>query len=71
VDGLPASFAWLAEGRDWVAYTELEDRALVLQARDLPVDGSSWSRSPTSSRTSRARAGSTRRPGARHSDPHG
>jgi hypothetical protein len=39
VDGLPATFAWLAEGRDWVAYAELEDRALVLQAHDLPVDG--------------------------------
>jgi hypothetical protein len=63
VDGLPATFTWLAEGRDWVAYAELGDRSLVLQARDLPVDGVKLVRITTSSRTSRARAGSTRRPG--------
>ena len=38
VDGRPVAFAWLAEGRHWVAYAELADRTLVLSARDLPVD---------------------------------
>ena len=38
VDGRPVAFAWLAEGRHWVAHAELEDRTLVLSARDLPLD---------------------------------
>jgi hypothetical protein len=38
VDGRPVAFAWLAEGRHWVAYAELQGRTLVLSARDLPVD---------------------------------
>jgi hypothetical protein len=32
------AFAWLAAGRHWVAHAELEGRALVLAARDLPVE---------------------------------
>lgn len=38
VDGRPVAFARLAVGRHWVAYAELEDRTLVLSARDFPVD---------------------------------
>jgi hypothetical protein len=38
VDGEPVAFAWLAEGRHWVAYAPLEDRTLVLSARDVPVN---------------------------------
>jgi ribosomal protein L37E len=38
VDGRPVAFAWLAEGRHWVAQGELEDRTLTLHARDLPVE---------------------------------
>jgi hypothetical protein len=38
VDGRPVAFAWLAAGRHWVAHAELEGRALVLAARDLPVE---------------------------------
>jgi hypothetical protein len=39
VDGHPVAFAWLAEGRHWVAHAELEGhRTLVLFARDLPAD---------------------------------
>jgi hypothetical protein len=38
VDGRPVGFAWLAEGRHWVAQGELEDRTLTLRARDLPVE---------------------------------
>ncbi|HEV8649717.1 MAG TPA: hypothetical protein VG276_10005 [Actinomycetes bacterium] len=37
VDGQPVAFQWLAEGRHWVARAELDDRALTLHARDLPV----------------------------------
>jgi hypothetical protein len=38
VDGQPVGFWWLAEGRHWVARTELDDRTLTLHARDLPVE---------------------------------
>jgi hypothetical protein len=38
VDGRPIAFAWVAEGRHWVAQGELEDRTLTLRARDLPVE---------------------------------
>ena len=38
VDGRPVGFAWLAEGRHWVAQGELDDRTLTLHARDLPVE---------------------------------
>jgi hypothetical protein len=38
VDGRPVGFWWLAEGRHWVARTELEDRTLTLRGRDLPVE---------------------------------
>jgi hypothetical protein len=38
VDGRPVAFSWLAEDRHWVAHAELEDRTLVLFARDLPPD---------------------------------
>jgi hypothetical protein len=37
VDGRPVAFAWLGEGRYWVARAELEDRTLTLHGRDLPV----------------------------------
>jgi hypothetical protein len=37
VEGRPVAFAWLAEGRHWVAQGELEGRTLTLRARDLPV----------------------------------
>ncbi len=37
VDGRPVAFAWLGEGRHWVARAELDDRTLTLHARDLPV----------------------------------
>jgi hypothetical protein len=37
VDGRPVGFAWLAEGRHWVARAELDDRTLTLHGRDLPV----------------------------------
>jgi hypothetical protein len=37
VDGRPVAFAWLAEGRHWVAQAELDDRTLVVRGRDLPV----------------------------------
>jgi hypothetical protein len=37
VDGRPVGFAWLAEGRHWVASAELDGRTLTLHARDLPV----------------------------------
>jgi hypothetical protein len=39
VDGRPAGFEWLTEGRHWVARAELGDRTLTLRARDLPVEG--------------------------------
>jgi hypothetical protein len=38
VDGRPVAFQWLAEGRHWVAQTELDDRTLTLRGRDLPVE---------------------------------
>ena len=38
VDGRPVGFQWLAEGRQWVAHAELEDRTLTLHGRDLPVE---------------------------------
>jgi hypothetical protein len=38
VDGRPVGFAWLAEGRHWVARAELDGRTLTLHARDLPVE---------------------------------
>jgi hypothetical protein len=38
VDGRPVAFAWLAEGRHWVAGAKLDDRTLTLHGRDLPVD---------------------------------
>jgi hypothetical protein len=38
VDGRPVAFEWLAEGRHWVAWAELDDRTLTLHGRDLPVD---------------------------------
>jgi hypothetical protein len=38
VDGRPVDFQWLAEGRHWVAYAELDDRMLTLRGRDLPVE---------------------------------
>jgi hypothetical protein len=38
VDGRLVGFAWLAEGRHWVARAELDDRTLTLHARDLPVE---------------------------------
>jgi hypothetical protein len=38
VDGRPVAFEWLAEGRHWVARAELDDRALTLHVRVLPVD---------------------------------
>ena len=38
VDGRPVGFAWLAEGRHWVARAELDDHTLILHARDLPVE---------------------------------
>jgi hypothetical protein len=38
VDGRPVAFAWLAEGRHWVARAELDDRTLTLHGRDLPVE---------------------------------
>ncbi len=38
VDGRPVAFQWLAEGRHWVAQTELDGRTLTLQARGLPVE---------------------------------
>jgi hypothetical protein len=37
VDGRPVAFAWLAEGRHWVAQAELDGRTLILRGRDLPV----------------------------------
>lgn len=37
VDGRPVAFAWLGEGRHWVAWAELDDRTLTLHGRDLPV----------------------------------
>jgi hypothetical protein len=37
VEGRPVGFAWLAEGRHWVARAELDDRTLTLHGRDLPV----------------------------------
>jgi hypothetical protein len=71
VDGLPASFAWLAEGRDWVAYTELEDRALVLQARDLPVDGVELVQITDLEPYIQGTRRFDEEARARHSDPHG
>jgi hypothetical protein len=38
VDGRPVAFAWLGEGRHWVAQAELEERTLTLRGRDLPVE---------------------------------
>jgi hypothetical protein len=38
VDGRSVGFAWLAEGRHWVAHAELHGRTLTLHARDLPVE---------------------------------
>jgi hypothetical protein len=38
VDGRLVGFWWLAEGRHWVARTELDDRTLALHGRDLPVE---------------------------------
>ena len=38
VDGRPVGFAWLAEGRHWVARADLDDHTLTLHARDLPVE---------------------------------
>ena len=38
VDGRPVAFAWLAEGRHWVARAELDDRTLTLHGRDLPAE---------------------------------
>jgi hypothetical protein len=38
VDGRPVGFAWLAEGRHWVARAGLDGRTLTLHARDLPVE---------------------------------
>jgi hypothetical protein len=38
VAGRPVAFAWLAEGRHWVARAELDDRLLTLHGRDLPVE---------------------------------
>jgi hypothetical protein len=38
VDGRPVAFAWLAEGRHWVALAEVDGRTLTLHGRDLPVE---------------------------------
>jgi hypothetical protein len=38
LDGRQVGFQWLAEGRHWVAQTELDDRTLTLRGRDLPVE---------------------------------
>jgi hypothetical protein len=38
VEGQPAAFEWLAEGRHWVARAELDDRTLTLYGRDLPIE---------------------------------
>jgi hypothetical protein len=38
VDGRPVAFEWLAEGRHWVAWAEVDDRTLILHGRDLPVE---------------------------------
>ena len=38
MDGRPVGFAWLVEGRYWVAQGELDDRTLTLHARDLLVE---------------------------------
>jgi hypothetical protein len=38
VDGRPVAFAWLAEGRHWVAQADLDDHTLTLHGRDLPVE---------------------------------
>jgi hypothetical protein len=35
VEGRPVSFELLARGRHWAAWAELEDRTLLLRARDL------------------------------------
>jgi hypothetical protein len=38
VDGRLVGFAWLGEGRHWVARAELDDHTLTVHARDLPVE---------------------------------
>jgi hypothetical protein len=38
VDGRPVGFAWLAEGRHWVARAALDDCTLTLHGRDLPIE---------------------------------
>jgi hypothetical protein len=38
VDGRAVAFSWLAEGRMWVAYANVEGFTVTLRARDMPIE---------------------------------
>lgn len=38
VNGQPVAFSWLAEGRMWAAYAEVEGCTVTLRARNIPIE---------------------------------